>query len=140
MKERKVKMKDYLIVNAVFDISKNGVFANTGKEYCFLSYEDVTTGDVVVVDTAYGFQLATVTGLASRIPSSIPKGKMKEVMCKVDFSAYTERKEKAEKMKHLKAEMDKRIKKLEEDAVYEMMAEKDSVLKEMLDEFKALQD
>jgi len=36
--------------------------------------------------------------------------------------------------------MDKRIKKLEEDAVYEMMAEKDSVLKEMLDEFKALQD
>ena len=65
---------------------------------------------------------------------------MKEVVCKVDFSAYTERKEKAEKMKHLKAEMDKRIKKLEEDAVYEMMAEKDSVLKEMLDEFKALQD
>lgn len=131
--------KEYLIVNVVFNVSTNGAFANTGKEYCFVSFEPLNEGDVVVVDTQYGFQLATVTGLASKIPSNIPKGRTKEVVCKVDFSSYNERKEKAERVKQLKAEMDKRVEKLKEDAVYEMMAEKDPTLKALFDEFKALQ-
>lgn len=132
--------KEYLIVNVVFNVSTNGAFANTGKEYCFVSFEPLNEGDVVVVDTQYGFQLATVTGTASKIPSNVPKGRMKEVVCKVDFSSYNERKEKAERVKQLKAEMDKRVEKLKEDAVYEMMAEKDPALKALFDEFKALQE
>lgn len=131
--------KEYLIVNVVFNISTNGAFGNTGKQYCFISFEPLNDGDVVVVDTQYGFQLATVVGYASAIPSNISKGRMKEVVCKVDFSSYTARKEKAEKIKRLKAEMNKRVERLKEDAVYEMMAEKDPVLKALLDEFKALQ-
>ena len=107
--------KEYLIVNVVFDVSRNGAFANTGKEYAFVAYEDMTAGDVVVVDTVNGFQLATVTGFRSRIP------------------------EKAERIKQLKAEMNKRVDKLKEEAVFEMMAEKDPTLKAMFDEFKALQ-
>lgn len=132
--------KEYLIVNVVFDVSKNGTFANTGKEYAFVSYDEVIAGDVVVVDTANGFQLATVTGFRSRIPASLPKGNMKEVVCKVDFTIYNARKEKAEKIKQLKEEMNKRVDKLKEEAVFEMMAEKDPALKAMFDEFKALQE
>lgn len=131
--------KEYLVVNVVFNVSTNGAFANTGKEYCFVSFEPLNEGDVVVVDTQYGFQLATVTGLASKIPSNVSKGRMKEVVCKADFSSYNARKEKAERVKQLKVEMDKRVEKLKEDAVYEMMAEKDPALKALLDEFKALQ-
>lgn len=131
--------KEYLIVNVVFDVSRNGAFANTGKEYAFVAYEDMTAGDVVVVDTVNGFQLATVTGFRSRIPANVPNGGMKEVVCKVDFATYNARKEKAERIKQLKAEMNKRVDKLKEEAVFEMMAEKDLTLKAMFDEFKALQ-
>lgn len=132
--------KDYVIINAVFDISTNGAFANTGKEYCFICYDNVKAGDVVVVETQYGMQLVTVVGFSSKIPGNIPKGKMKEVVAVVDMAAFIARKEKAQRINELKLKMKQRAQQLQEDAIYEMMAEKDSELSAMLKEYKALQD
>lgn len=134
------------MVNVVFYLHRDEYRAgfaermNNPKEYVFAAYEDLAPGDMVVVDTKNGFTLATVTGMASRIPRNIPMGEIKEVVCKVDFTAFADRKGRKEKRKELKAEMDKRVEALKESAVYEMMSEKDPDLKALLDQFKGLGD
>lgn len=134
------------LVNVVFNINQNRPHEeftgrmNNPKEYVFAAYEDLSAGDVVVVDTQNGFNLATVTGTASRIPRNISMGSIKEVVCKVHFGDFHDRQERKEKRKELKAEMDKRVEALKESAVYEMMAEKDPDLKKLLEDFNGLGD
>ena len=137
-------MKQY--VNVVFNVSTNSTFANTDKEYLFACYEeDVAAGDIVVVDTRYGFQLVTVTEVLHDTPeymrgiSKDMKKNLKEVVCKVYTGAFEARRKKAERLAEVKAEMDKRVKELQKSAIYEMMAEKDDSLKAMLQEYKDLQ-
>ena len=136
-------MKKYVAV--VFNVSTNGAFDNTDKEYLFACYEkDVAVGDIVVVDTRYGFQLVTVTKVLNDTPEQVVrftkemKKNLKEVVCKVNTEEFTARKEKAEKRAELKAEMDKRVKELQASAIYEMLAEKDDSLKQMLQQYKDL--
>ena len=132
-----------ILVNVIFNINQSkGDYERTirPKEYIFAAYEEMTAGDVVVVETANGFQLVTVTGIAERLPRSVPLGDLKEVVCKVDFSEFEARKQKMAKMKELKAEMDKKVKVLQNNAIYEMLAEKDPSLKAMFEEYKALLD
>ena len=138
-------MKKYVAV--VFNISTNGAFDNTDKEYLFACYEkDVAVGDIVVVDTRYGFQLVTVTKVLNDTPEQVVrftkemKKNLKEVVCKVNTEEFTARKEKAEKRAELKAEMDKRVKELQASAIYEMLAEKDDSLKQMLQQYKDLKE
>ena len=138
-------MKKYVAV--VFNVSTNGAFDNTDKEYLFACYEkDVAVGDIVVVDTRYGFQLVTVTKVLNDTPEQVVrftkemKKNLKEVVCKVNTEGFTARKEKAEKRAELKAEMDKRVKELQASAIYEMLAEKDDYLKQMLQQYKDLKE
>jgi len=138
-------MKKYVAV--VFNISTNGAFDNTDKEYLFACYEkDVAVGDIVVVDTRYGFQLVTVTKVLNDTPEQVVrftkemKKNLKEVVCKVNTEEFTARKEKAEKRAEIKAEMDKRVKELQASAIYEMLAEKDDSLKQMLQQYKDLKE
>ena len=138
-------MKKYVAV--VFNVSTNGAFDNTDKEYMFACYEDnVEAGDIVVVDTRYGFQLVTVTKVLNNTPELVTrfskemKKNLKEVVCKVNTEEFTARKEKAEKRAELKAEMDKRVKELQASAIYEMLAEKDDSLKQMLQQYKDLKE
>ena len=138
-------MKKYVAV--VFNVSTNGAFDNTDKEYLFACYEDnVEAGDIVVVDTRYGFQLVTVTKVLNDTPEQVVrftkemKKNLKEVVCKVNTEEFTARKEKAEKRAELKAEMDKRVKELQASAIYEMLAEKDDSLKQMLQQYKDLKE
>ncbi len=138
-------MKKYVAV--VFNVSTNGAFDNTDKEYLFACYEkDVAVGDIVVVDTRYGFQLVTVTKVLNDTPEQVVrftkemKKNLKEVVCKVNTEEFTARKEKAEKRAELKAEMDKRVKELQASAIYEMLAEKDDSLKQMLQQYKDLKE
>lgn len=138
-------MKKYVAV--VFNVSTNGAFDNTDKEYLFACYEkDVAVGDIVVVDTRYGFQLVTVTKVLNDTPEQVVrftkemKKNLKEVVCKVNMEEFTARKEKAEKRAELKAEMDKRVKELQASAIYEMLAEKDDSLKQMLQQYKDLKE
>ena len=138
-------MKKYVAV--VFNVSTNGAFDNTDKEYLFACYEkDVAVGDIVVVGTRYGFQLVTVTKVLNDTPEQVVrftkemKKNLKEVVCKVNTEEFTARKEKAEKRAELKAEMDKRVKELQASAIYEMLAEKDDSLKQMLQQYKDLKE
>lgn len=138
-------MKKYVAV--VFNVSTNGAFDNTDKEYLFACYEkDVAVGDIVVVDTRYGFQLVTVTKVLNDTPEQVVrftkemKKNLKEVVCKVNTEEFAARKEKAEKRAELKAEMDKRVKELQASAIYEMLAEKDDSLKQMLQQYKDLKE
>ena len=138
-------MKKYVAV--IFNVSTNGAFDNTDKEYLFACYEkDVAVGDIVVVDTRYGFQLVTVTKVLNDTPEQVVrftkemKKNLKEVVCKVNMEEFTARKKKAEKRAELKAEMDKRVKELQASAIYEMLAEKDDSLKQMLQQYKDLKE
>lgn len=138
-------MKKYVAV--VFNVSTNGAFDNTDKEYLFACYEkDVAVGDIVVVDTRYGFQLVTVTKVLNDTSEQVVrftkemKKNLKEVVCKVNTEEFTARKEKAEKRAEIKAEMDKRVKELQASAIYEMLAEKDDSLKQMLQQYKDMKE
>lgn len=125
-------MKEYMIVKVQFNVSSKTC---TGKLYTFLAYEEYTPGDVVVVDTQNGFQLATVEGTASKIPDGIPTGGLKEIVCKVDFTAWNKRRERAKRMNELQCMMNNKVRDLQETALFEMLASKDPELKAMLDEY-----
>ena len=62
----------------------------------------------------------------------------REIIAKVDFTAYEERQEKRERLIKLKNQMDAKVHELQKNAIYEMFAEKDPAMKQMLDEYKEL--
>lgn len=112
---------------------------NKEKTYFYALYDDtIQAGDMVVVSTGHhGLALARVAfigGPASYVSCD------REIVCKVDTSAWDARKEKAVKLQQLKEDMDERVKAYQATALYELAAEKDPTLKAMLDQFKALQE
>lgn len=133
-------MDKKLLVNVKFSNRFNEFSGSgTGKEYIFVSHDEVEVDDHVVVDTQYGLALGTVSSIAERLPRGMNIGNLKEVVVKVDLSAFNARKMKQEKLAELKAAMDKKVKELQHQAIYEMLAEKNPSLKQMLDEYKQLQ-
>jgi hypothetical protein len=54
------------------------------------------------------------------------------------MKAFCDRQEKRKAMAQLKKDMDKKVKELQETALYEMLAEKDPALAAMLAEYKQL--
>jgi len=124
-------------VNVIFNVSTGGALHVTYKEYLFACYDDVAEQDIVVVDTRYGFQLATVTRILDKVPESHSKG-LKEVVCRPDMTKFQDRKERKAKRAELKQEMDKRIRELKVSAIYKMMAENDPTLAQMLKDYEGL--
>lgn len=111
---------------------------NTVKGYAFALFDNnIGVDDLVLCDTSSGYGVAKVTEI---IPQNEYEGASvtKEIICKVDFTDFEQRKENREKAKKLKVEMDKKIKDLQELTLYEMMAEKCPELREMLDMYKKL--
>lgn len=117
---------------------------NVNKEYTYAFYDDsIMVDDKVVVKSAnHGFGLATVTQI---IDDNCVTQSMKdccnegrEIVAKFDISAYNERIEKRKAAKQLKTEMNKKLKEVQELAMFEMMAEKNPELKEMLETYKEL--
>lgn len=111
---------------------------NTTKEYAFALYDEkVNVDDLVLCDTQYGYAVARVVHI---IPPENYEGVniTKEVICKVDFNDFEKRKEAKCRVKKLKSLMDKKIKELLDIALIELMAEKNTELKTMLDEYKGL--
>ena len=112
-------------------------FKNNDTEYIFKCFDAVSIGNLVVVDTKLGFNVATVTSIDPDI-KNFPLGELKEVVQVVDMSNFNIRQEKAKKLKELKKKMDQKVKELQDLVVYEMLAEKDPELRDMLAEFKTL--
>ena len=116
----------------------------TGKPYYYAIYDDgrkYYPGDNVIVS-------GTASGMVLMIKDSIDpeeaanrmgnKNITAEVVAYVDTSAYEERVEKRKEAAELKKKMDQVIKQMEENNKYEMYAEKNPELKEMLNAYKRL--
>jgi hypothetical protein len=98
---------------------------------------NVEVGDLVLCDTSNGYSVAKVEEI---IPKSEYEGVTvsKEIICKVDFTEFNNRKENRVKAVKIKSEMDKKIREMQELTLFEMMAEKSPELKEMLEVYKEL--
>ena len=111
---------------------------NTTKEYGFALFDtNIIIDDYVLCDTQNGYGVAKIIKI---IPKSEYDGTKitREIICKVDFTDFENRKENRAKAIKLKTDMDKKIKEMQELAIFEMMAKESSELKEMLDAYKEL--
>lgn len=110
---------------------------NTDKEYFYALFEFGDVGDLVVVNTGHhGIALARISSLGVGDKSEVKYGR--EIIARVDELPHKNRVAKRTEIARLKAEMDKKVKELQEVAIYEMLAEKDPALRGMLADFKAL--
>ena len=115
--------------------------SDTPKQYVFdsLSITDLEPNDLVVVETQHGIRLAKFVTYTDNLPERMNKDiVVKSLVSKVDMTAFEAHKVKIARMKELKREMDTMIESLKEQAVYEMMAEKDDGLAKTLAEYKSL--
>lgn len=111
---------------------------NTTKEYSFALFDtNVFPSDFVLCDTANGYSVARVTGI---IPKSEWNGVpvTKEIICKLDFSAFEKRKELRKQKEALKKQMDRMVADNQELILYQAIAEKNPEMAAMLAEYKNL--
>lgn len=127
-------------VKVRFGIALNSYTLPTGNAegYWFKAYEPLVPGDMVVVEVRDTFTLATVLEVAP-MPVGFTGQVTKAVLSKINTNAYTHGKKMDEQRKELKKRMDERVKALQEDALYEMLAEKDPELKSMLEAYREVQ-
>lgn len=117
---------------------------NTNTEYHYALYdESFIIGDHVVVKSAnHGLGLAVITDIIhdSCVTQAMRDycNEGREIVSKFDISAYELRVEKRKAAKQLKADMNKKMKEMQELAMFEMMAKENPELKEMLDAYKEL--
>lgn len=110
---------------------------NTVKGYAFALFDnDIKVDDTVLCDTVNGYNVATVIDIVAK--DEYDGDVTKEIVCSVDFTNFEQRKKNREEAKKLKSEMDKKMKEMQELALYEVMAEKSPELKEMLEAYKGL--
>lgn len=137
-----IERKDEIIMFENFKVAGISFLegTNTDAVYAYALYDDtIMVGDIVVVQSGHhGLGIARVVDIDASGENTKAVQYGREIIAKVDFSAYEERKEKAKKMKNLKRQMDAKVQELQHQAIYELLAEKDPSLKAMLDEYKNL--
>lgn len=110
---------------------------NKNRTYTYACYDEVKKDDLVAVMTGHhGKTLACVVDPDPTDPEPVQYGR--EVIAVIDTSAYDARQANARKAAELRAQMDKRVRELQQVNLYEMMAARDPEMKAMLDEFKTL--
>lgn len=114
--------------------------SNSDKEYyyaLFADNADAQVGDLVVVQTGHhGLALATISSIDDTDKNKVQCSR--EIVSIVDTSAFEKRKAQRVALAKLKKEMDKKVKELQETALYELLAEKDPALATMLSDYKKL--
>jgi hypothetical protein len=111
--------------------------SNKDKEYFYALFDEYDVGDLVVVQTGHhGLALAEISSLGwtdkERVKCS------REIITRVSMDAFYSRQEKRKALAQLKKDMDKKVKELQETALYELLAEKDPALAMMLADYKKL--
>lgn len=139
----KIEEEDFMFNN--YKIAEVSFLDNPNCTCAFALYDEgIEEDDTVVVKTLHhGFSLAKIVSIKEktalpyyRKSNTVRAGR--EVVCKVDFTNFLERKEAALRAIELKRQMDYKIESLKESAMYDMFAEKDPALKEMLEEYRSL--
>lgn len=111
---------------------------NTNTEYEYAMFDNYEVGDTVVVATMHhGLGIAKISAIIPR-EQAITKAFEREIVSKVDMETYETRKKNRNRINELQNKMDKRFHELNKIALFEMMAEKDTELKSMLEEYKNL--
>ena len=111
---------------------------NTYTEYEYAMFDDYEVGDTVVVASAnHGLGIAKISAIITKDQADT-KNFEREIVAKVDMDTYEARKKNRNRLNELKNKMDKRFNELNKIALFEMMAEKNPELKEMLDVYKEL--
>lgn len=129
------KEANFMLSGYIIATVKN--FEN-GTEHNYACYDhSVAADDIVVVATHGLYGVGKVVAVHEESEDYKPSGN-REVVCVVCDDAYKDRKQREKEMRQLKAEMDKRVESLQAVALYELMAEKDPSLREMLEKFKSL--
>lgn len=110
---------------------------NQDKEYFYALFDDYCVGDLVVVQTGHhGLALAEISSIGGTEKERVKCSR--EIITRVDTSAFEDRQAKRKALTQLKKDMDKKVKELQETALYELLAEKDPALATMLGEYKKL--
>lgn len=111
---------------------------NTNTEYEYAMFEEYQVGDTVVVASAHhGLGLAKITEIITKDEAKTKKFE-REIVCYVCMDIYEQRKKNRARLQELNSQMEKRAQELNKLAIFEMLAEKDESLKDMLDEYKTL--
>lgn len=111
---------------------------NTNTEYEYAMFEEYQVGDTVVVASAHhGLGLAKITEIITKDEAKTKKFE-REIVCYVCMDFYEQRKKNRARLQELNSKMEKRAQELNKLAIFEMLAEKDESLKDMLDEYKTL--
>lgn len=123
-----------------FNVAQVSFLDNPVPVYYYAIYDpDIKVDDVVVVRTGHhGFALATVRALSTDMEDKKKVTCNREVVSKVDFTAFNARKDALKRVRELKKDMDAKIQEVQTLGIYELFAEKDPALKAMLEEFKKL--
>lgn len=112
--------------------------------YYYAIYDDGRTylpGDKVIVSGAANGTVHTISEIITPEEASDRMGNKNitaEVIAYIDTSAYDDRVERRKEADNLKKKMDKLIKEMDENNKYEMYAERNPELKEMLETYKKL--
>lgn len=133
--EQMAKLTGYKQVAAIKQNYETYYYAiyDDGRKYC--------PGDKVIVSGAANGIIQTIEKIIdpeTAVNRMENKNITAEVIAYVDTSAYEERVAKRKEAEELKKKMDQVIKQMEENNKYEMYAEKNPELKEMLNAYKEL--
>ena len=131
--EEKAMLPNYTTASVRFP---NGT--NTDKLYSYALYDDkIQPGDTVVVKTGHhGLAVAEVAAIGAENAAPVKYGR--EIVSRVDLSAFEERRERGKKIAELKKQMDSKVQELQQEAIYEMLAQKDEGLAKLLTEYQQL--
>ena len=140
LSENNKEENEKMYITGDFKVAKikflNGT--NTKTEYEYAMFDDFNVGDTVVVASAHhGLGLAKISEIISK-EEAVTKNFEREIVAAVDMDSYETRKKNRARVQELKNRMDKRVQELNKLAIFEMMAESDESLKDMLNEYKAL--
>lgn len=138
--ENNKKENNNMTITGDFKVAKVKFLSgnNTSSEYEYAMFDDCQIGDTVVVMSAHnGLGIAKIVNIIDKDKAQTKKFE-REIVAKVDMEPYEQRKKNRAKMQELNNRMEKRVQELNKLAVFEMMAEKDESLKDMLAEYKAL--
>lgn len=109
--------------------------SNTNQKYSYACYDhSIVEGDICVVKTVHhGLSIARVTGFITS-----DEELTREIVCKADFTEYNKRVEARKRMAELKDLMNTRAKRLQDVALFKMLAKEDADMAAMISEYEQL--
>lgn len=116
---------------------------HTTNTYNYALFDDeIQQYDNCVVKSAnHGFGIASIEEIIDNIDNisvTDNNGNIREIVCKIDMSAFHKRIDDRRRALQLKKEMDKKVQELQGLALYKIMAENSPELKAMLSEYEEL--